>query len=192
MPAASWRTRPARTMSLWLIASASAGSSRSVGMSERDQRTEGLLGAGDLVGPWHAGLVDEPLDGHPTHDVGFENLREVALLHAAVPDVLRIDHHHGSVTALGEAPGLVDADGHLASCRQDAGAQRLDVLLDVALGRATLPTCAHEDVTLVLAHDLSVPPANAIGPASSKHPEQADPVQVVVHGVHHEEHEKNE
>src|SRR5438876_95721 len=38
MPAASWRTSPARTMSLWLMASASAGSSRSVGMRERVQR----------------------------------------------------------------------------------------------------------------------------------------------------------
>src|ERR1700675_3089879 len=40
MPAASWRTRPARTISLWLIASASAGTSRSVGMSDRLQRIE--------------------------------------------------------------------------------------------------------------------------------------------------------
>src|SRR6185295_12440733 len=40
MPAASWRTRPARTISLWLIASASAGTSRNVGMSERLQRIE--------------------------------------------------------------------------------------------------------------------------------------------------------
>src|SRR5215468_8182976 len=40
MPAASCRTSPARTMSRWLIASASAGSSRSVGMSERVQRID--------------------------------------------------------------------------------------------------------------------------------------------------------
>ena len=33
MPAASWRTRPARTMSLWLTASAPAGSSLTVGRS---------------------------------------------------------------------------------------------------------------------------------------------------------------
>src|SRR6267378_6760444 len=44
MPAASWRTSPARTMSLWLTASASAGSSRSVGMRERVQRISKLGG----------------------------------------------------------------------------------------------------------------------------------------------------
>src|SRR2546426_3311194 len=38
MPAASCRTRPARTMSRWLIASASAGSSRSVGISDFENR----------------------------------------------------------------------------------------------------------------------------------------------------------
>ena len=38
MPAVSWRTRPARTMSRWLAASASAGSSLRVGMNDVVQR----------------------------------------------------------------------------------------------------------------------------------------------------------
>src|SRR5678815_4249967 len=43
MPAESWRISPARTRSLWLTASASAGSSRRVGMKVWDQRTTRLL-----------------------------------------------------------------------------------------------------------------------------------------------------
>src|SRR5207302_8937747 len=40
MPAASCRTRPARTISRWLIASASARSARSVGISDLANRIE--------------------------------------------------------------------------------------------------------------------------------------------------------
>src|SRR5688500_10722008 len=99
MPAASWRTSPARTMSLWLMASASAGSSRSVGISDRVQRMAGLL---DLVGALDAGIVDQALDRHPVEEVRLEDLGEVALLDARVPDVLRIHHDHGTVAALRE------------------------------------------------------------------------------------------
>ena len=49
MPAASWRTRPARTISLWLTASAPAGSSLTVGSSSWLARMELLRGI-DLVG----------------------------------------------------------------------------------------------------------------------------------------------
>ncbi len=43
-PAISCLMNPARTSRRWLTASASAGSSRSVGMKAWDQRTVGLLG----------------------------------------------------------------------------------------------------------------------------------------------------
>src|SRR5262245_7314719 len=102
MPAASWRTRPARTISLWLMASASAGSSRSVGISDRVHRIARLLllFLFDLVGALHTRIVDQALDRHPAQDVRLEDLGQVALLDAVVPDVLRIDDDHGPVTAL--------------------------------------------------------------------------------------------
>ncbi len=45
--------RPARTISRWLTASASAGSSRNVGISERDQRILSVSGyfPGILLAP---------------------------------------------------------------------------------------------------------------------------------------------
>src|SRR5262249_24227755 len=49
MPAPSWRMRPARSSSLWLTTSASAGSSRKVGMKYCDQRisVKGRRGDGE-------------------------------------------------------------------------------------------------------------------------------------------------
>ncbi len=152
MPAASWRTSPARTMSLWLIASASAGSSRSVGMSDRVQRMD--YGAAlTLLAPGHARIVDQPLDRLPAQDVRLEDLLEVGLLDARVPDVLRVHHDHGAVAALREAARLVDADLGLPARGDDARPQRLDVLLDVALRGAGIARRAHEHVPRVLAHD---------------------------------------
>src|SRR6266849_2401396 len=101
MPAASCRTSPARTISLWLTASASAGSSRSVGISARDQRIE-LLRAGNLVPPGDARVVDQALDGLSAHDVRVEDLLEIGLLDTVVPDVLGIHHEHRAVAALRE------------------------------------------------------------------------------------------
>src|SRR5262245_60648847 len=139
MPAASWRTSPARTMSLWLMASASAGSSRSVGMSDRDQRMRDLLGAGDLVRSGHSGLVEQPLHRRTADDVGVQDLLEVGLLDAAIPDVVRIHDDHRPVAALREAPRLVDADLGLLPGGQGAGPERLHELLDVSLGGTGFP-----------------------------------------------------
>src|SRR6266540_2113174 len=137
MPAASWRTNPARTMSLWLTASASAGSSRSVGMSERVQRMK-LLRTRDLVGPGHARIVDQPLDRDAAQNMRLEDLLEVGLFHSRVPDVLGIDDHHRAVPALREAAGLVDADLRLLAGRRRTGPQHLDELFDVSLSRTGL------------------------------------------------------
>src|SRR5215468_6735691 len=155
MPAASWRTRPARTMSLWLMASASAGSSRSVGMSDRLQRIR-LFRAGDFVGAGDARVVDQALDGLTAQDVGIENLGDVGLLHPRVPHVVRIDDDHGAVAALREAAGLVDPHLRVLAGRRGSGAERLDVLLDVTLLGTRLARGAHEHVAAVLAHGTPV------------------------------------
>ena len=42
MPRATWRIMPARTISLWLTTSASAGTSRSVGINVWDWRIRSL------------------------------------------------------------------------------------------------------------------------------------------------------
>src|ERR671922_2452333 len=97
-------------MSLWLTASASAGSSRSVGTSDFERRTANSVRVGRLVRTFDPGLVEQALDRCATLDVGVEDLLEIGLLHAVVPDVLGIDHHHGTVTTLRKASGLVDAD----------------------------------------------------------------------------------
>src|SRR6266446_7339139 len=154
MPAASCRTRPARTMSLWLMASASAGSSRSVGISDRVQRMTGLalLFLFDLVRALDARIVDQALDRHPVQDVRLEDLGEIALLDPRVPDVLGVDHDHRAVPALGEAARLVHPDLDLAPRGGHPGPERLHVLLHLALDRAGVPRRAHEDVPLVLSH----------------------------------------
>src|SRR5687768_17097603 len=108
MPAASWRTRPARSMSLWERASASAGSSRSVGTSDFARRI--LVGVFLLVGALHSRLVAQPLDRLAAQDMRLDDFLQVAGLHAAVPDVFRVDDDHRPVAALREATGLVDAD----------------------------------------------------------------------------------
>src|SRR5262249_58716940 len=78
--------------------------------------------------------------------------RAIGLTHPTVPDVLRVDDHHGTVPALGKAPRLVDPDLDLLSRRQRPGAQDLDELLDVPLSRTGVAAGAHEHVTLVLTH----------------------------------------
>src|SRR6266436_5068011 len=157
MPAASCRTRPARTMSLWLMASASAGSSRSVGISDRVQRMAGLrlLFLFDLVGALDPRVVDQALDRHPVEDVRLEDLGEIALLDPRVPEVLRVDHDHGAVPTLGEAARLVHPDLDVAPRGDHPGPERLHVLLHVTLERAAVARRAHEDVSLVLSHQKS-------------------------------------
>src|ERR1700758_3189426 len=105
MPAASWRTSPARSMSLWESASASAGSSRKVGTSDFARRI--LVRVFRLVGALDARLVAEPLDRLAAEDVGLGDLREVGFLDGGVPDVLGIDDDHRPVAALREAARLV-------------------------------------------------------------------------------------
>src|SRR5262245_27148722 len=160
MPAPSCRTKPARSMSLWDSASASAGSSRSVGTSALASRiANASVGVFRLVGALDAGGVDEALDRLAAEDVGLHDLRQVRRLHAGVPDVVRIDDDHGTVTALREAAGLVDADVLLAPRLDHLAAQILHELLDVATRRAVLAAGAYEDVGLVLAHQAPAPAA---------------------------------
>src|SRR5205814_844324 len=100
MPAASWRTSPARSISLCDSASASAGSSRSVGTSDFASRM--LVGVFRLVGALDAGLVAQALDRLATQDVGLRDLGQVGFRHAVVPDVLGVDDDHRPVAALRE------------------------------------------------------------------------------------------
>src|SRR4029450_10476355 len=117
MPAPSCRPRPARSMSLCEMASASAGSSRSVGTSDFARRI--LVGVLLLVGALDTRLVAEPLDWFAAQDVRLHDLFEIALLHAAVPHVLGIDDDHRPVTALREATSLVDPHLLLAAGLDD-------------------------------------------------------------------------
>src|SRR6185295_12263445 len=140
------------------MASASAGSSRSVGSSDFASRI--LVGVLLLVGALHAGRVDEALDGLAPQDVRFDDLVQVRLLHAGVPDVLGIDDDHRAVAALREAAGLVDADLLVSAGLGDLAAQHFHHLLHVTLGRARLAAGADEHVALVLAHQALAPAAS--------------------------------
>src|SRR5712691_1389933 len=153
MPAANCRTSPARSISLWLSASASAGSSLRVGTRDLLRRIR-LVSVRRLVRALHARLVAQPLDRLAVDDVALEDLLEVRRLHARVPDVVGIDHEHRAVAALREAAGLVDADLVLESRLERLAAQVLHELLDVALARARLSAGANEHVCAVLAHGL--------------------------------------
>src|SRR5512145_3381016 len=142
MPAPSCRTRPARSISLCERASASAGSSRSVGTS--DFATRILLGGLLLVGALDAGRVDQPFDRRAPQDVGLHDLLQIGLLHAGIPDVLRIYDDHRPVAALREAAGLVDADLLVAPRLGDFAAQVLHELLHVTALGAVVAARAHE------------------------------------------------
>src|SRR3989337_318764 len=169
MPAASWRTRPARTRSLWLTAWASAGSSRRVGMSDRVQRTAlRFLALDDLVGPGDARPVSEPRHGRAAEDVGLEDFPKIRFLDAAVPDVLGIHDHHRPVAALGKAARLVDPDLPVLSGLGYPGAEDLHVLLGVSLGGTGLPARAHKHVDLILTHGASPEPRGPARPASRR------------------------
>src|SRR5437667_11924867 len=89
MPAPSWRMRPARSMSLWVSASAAAGSSRRVGTSDCERRTAtrypssgGAPPPSVVVGrgrrPCSLPLGDEPVDllAHRLHDVLLGDLTD--------------------------------------------------------------------------------------------------------------------
>src|SRR5258705_2302718 len=158
MPAASWRTSPARSISLWDSASASAGSSRSVGTGDFASRM--LVGVFLLVGALDARLVAQALDRLAAEDVRLHDLLQVALLHAAVPDVLWVDDDHGAVAALREAAGLVDAHVLVAAGLEHLGAQVLHEPLDVAALGAVVAGGADEHVALVLAHQALAPAAS--------------------------------
>src|SRR6266850_6946863 len=120
MPAASWRIKPARSISLWESASASAGSSRSVGTSDFASRI--LVRVFRLVGALDARVVTQPLDGLAAENVRLGDLGQVLFLHAVVPDVLRVHDDHRPVAALREAAGLVDADVLVAAGLGDLAA----------------------------------------------------------------------
>src|SRR4029450_2111135 len=85
-------------------------------------------------------------------DVRLENLLQVRLLNAPVPDVVWVHDHHRAVAALREAAGLVDPDGGLGAGLDGLVAQILHELLDVALGRARIARGADEDMRFVLPH----------------------------------------
>src|ERR1043166_3588549 len=158
MPAASWRTSPARSISLCDRASASAGSSRSVGTSDFASRIS--VGVFLLVGALDARRVAQALHRLAAQDVGVHDLFEIALLHAAVPDVLGVDHDHGAVAALREAARLVDPDVLVAAGLGDFSAQVLHEPLDVAALGAVVAGGADEHVAVVLAHQTLAPAAS--------------------------------
>src|SRR3972149_1785462 len=109
MPAASWRTRPARTMSLWLTASASAGSSRRVGMSDRVQRTALRFPAlDDLVGPGDARAELWPRHGLAAEDVGLEDFPDTPARASAGWRAARTPPARRSWRAMAKAARLVD------------------------------------------------------------------------------------
>ena len=86
----------------------------------------------ELVRPLHAGLVPEPLDGPAADDVRLEDLLQVGLLDAGVPDVVRVRHDHRPVPALREAPRLVDPDAVLHPSFDRLGAEGFHHALDIA------------------------------------------------------------
>ena len=106
----------------------------------------------DLVRALQARLVAQALDGIAADDVRGEDLLQIGLAHARIPDVLGINDDHGSVAALREAPRLVDPHGALKIRLLHAGAKSLHVLLGVGLQGAGLAARTHEHVTVVLAH----------------------------------------
>src|SRR5262245_47198408 len=108
----------------------------------------------DLVRPSHAGIVAKPFDGQAADDVRGEDVVQIGLPHAGIPDVLGVDDNHRAMPALREASRLVDADVAPAGLL-GAGAEDLHVSFDVPLRRASLSTRADEDVTIVLAHRRS-------------------------------------
>src|SRR6266851_499783 len=120
--------------------------------NERAGPAHGLGSARYLVGPGHARIVEQALDGPAAQDVRFDDLLQIGFLHARVPDVLGIHDDHGAVAALREAPRLVDADLRLLPRRDRARAEGLDELLHVALLRTSLPRGADEYVAAILAH----------------------------------------
>src|SRR5262245_3158775 len=112
----------------------------------------GLLVARLLVGALHSGVVDQAGDRLAVADVGLEDLLQVRLLDAAVPDVVGVHDDHRAVATLRETAGLVDADLGLAARLHGLVAQVLHELLDVALGRARIDGGADEDMCFVLPH----------------------------------------
>src|SRR5205814_8504908 len=116
-----------------------------------------------LVGPFDAGRVLEARHGLPGDDVRLEDVPEVALLDAAVPDVVGIHDHHRAVPALREAAGLVDPDVVLETGPRHLAAKVLHEPPAVALGRAGIAPGAHEDVDAVLRRQSS---AGAVAPAA--------------------------
>src|SRR5262249_17058013 len=120
-----------------------------------------LIGVSRVVRALHARSIDEPRDRRAAKDVRLHDLGEILLLDARVPDVVGIEHDHRAVTALREAPRLVDANVLLASRLHDLGAQLLHEPFDVAARRAVVAAGADEHVHLVLAHQLAAPAAFA-------------------------------
>src|SRR5204863_9648540 len=94
-------------------------------------------------------------DGLAAHDVRLEDLLEIGLLDARIPDVVGIDDDHRAVTTLREAARLVDADVRLEAGPQRLGAQELHVLLHVTAARAIVPAGTDEHVRTVLAHQAT-------------------------------------
>src|SRR5436309_2717567 len=76
--------------------------------------------------------------------------------HPAVPDIVRVDHHHRTVAALAEAARLVDAHRLLEAARRHTLLQQA-VHVRGPVERAELPVGADEDVTHVLAHEARSP-----------------------------------
>src|SRR3989442_927393 len=112
----------------------------------------GLFVARLLVGSLDPGIVDQAGDRLAVANMGLEDLLQVRLLHAAIPDVVRVNDHHRTVAALRKAAGLVDPDIGLQAGLDGLVPEILHELLDVALSRTRVAGRAHEDVGTVLSH----------------------------------------
>lgn len=96
--------------------------------------------------------IDETLDRPPSDEMLAHDLLDIPRLHAPVPDVLGIDHHHWAVAALVEATAVVDTHATVDACLRhqlfEAGvhAQPIAIHLGTILAAGTDEDMALEDM----------------------------------------------
>lgn len=96
--------------------------------------------------------MPERLDRFPSDDVLIEDPHCGVLIHAGVPDVLRVYDHHRPVTALVHAPGVIHAHDPLQPALDDTLLQDLVHFLRTLRG-ARFSRGTYEDVMAILAHE---------------------------------------
>jgi len=86
-------------------------------------------------------------------NVLFQDPHRALRVDPGVPDIVGVDHDHGTVSALIHAPGVVDADDPLQAPLRRALLERFMDFLR-ALRRAGLSGSADKDVMAVLTHEM--------------------------------------